>query len=129
MARGDRSQRASLQDCQASGGAWIMTANGTATIWVMRAGKVGEDRFPQWEDGSFCGVGFRPVTGRLHSGITDAELENRVTKCYPAKTDAGVKRTTAMIDGFIKVMQTGDTVAVVNDGKIRFGVVAGSFTI
>jgi len=104
-----------------------MTANGTGTIWVMRAGRVGEDRFWQWENSGMCAVGFRPVTGRLHSGITDAELEARVAECYPDKTEAGVKRTAGMIGSFINVMRTGDTVAVVDGGKIRFGAVTGGF--
>ena len=69
-----------------------MTANGTGTIWVMRAGKVGEDRFPEWENFGVCAIGFRPVTGRLHAGITDAGLEARVAECYPGKTEAAVKR-------------------------------------
>ncbi|WP_194904201.1 HNH endonuclease [Catenulispora rubra] len=104
-----------------------MSPNETGTVWVMRAGKVGEDRFPQWESSGVCAIGFHPVTGRLHSGITHAELEARVAKCYPDKTEAGVKRTAAMIGSFINVMRIDDTVAVVDHGKIRFGAVSGDF--
>jgi hypothetical protein len=104
-----------------------MTANSTGTIWVMRAGKVGEDRFPYWEDSGLCAVGFRPVAARLHAGITDVELEALVADGYPDKTKDGVKRTATMIGSFINVMQIGDTVAVVDRGQIHFGAVTGDF--
>jgi 5-methylcytosine-specific restriction endonuclease McrA len=93
----------------------------------MRAGAVGDDRFPHWEDSDLCAIGFRPVTGRLYSGITDVELQALVADGYPGKTKGGVKRTADMIGSFINVMRIGDTVAVVNGGKIRFGAVAGDF--